>query len=306
MSPKLLLGAHMPISGGLAKAVERIQSVGGTALQIFTRNQRQWAEPELEDKAVRDFLDAWKSWGPYPVAVHDSYLPNLASPDQTLRERSIRHTAAEIKRAARLRVPWIVTHPGAFKEGGRDEGIRRYASGLDAALDETEDDSVMMLLENTAGAGTILGGDFEELAGIVENSRHQDRIGVCLDSCHALAAGYGLEDAEALDRTLKALDLAVGLDRLKLLHLNDSKHPRESNRDRHEHIGEGAIGLAGFQAVMAHPSLRALPMVIETPKGKGKNLLAEDKKNLQLLRKLWEKGKGRPEGEFRTAKKGGA
>ncbi|MGE4556223.1 MAG: deoxyribonuclease IV [Desulfovibrionaceae bacterium] len=290
MTPKLLLGAHMPVSGGLAKAVERIQSVGGTALQIFTRNQRQWAEPELDEATVRDFAEAWKAWGPYPVAVHDSYLPNLASPDPELRERSILHTAAEIKRAARLGVPWIVTHPGAFKEGGRDEGVRRYASGLDAALDKVEDATVMMLLENTAGAGTLLGGNFEDLAGIMGRSRHQDRIGVCLDTCHALAAGYGLEDAAALDRTLKALDGAVGLDRLKLLHLNDSKHPKGSNRDRHEHIGEGAIGLAGFRAVMAHPSLRALPMIIETPKGKGKTLLDADKKNLQRLRRLWKEG----------------
>ncbi len=286
MSRPLLLGAHMPVAGGLHRAVERIQELDGAALQIFTRNQRQWREPELAREAVRRFAEAWRAWGPHPVLVHDSYLPNLASPDPKLRERSIAHTAAEIARAGRLKIPWLVTHPGAYKEGSRSEGVRRYAGGLDLAIKRSENETVAILLENTAGMGTTLGGPFEELAAIMDASRNPERLGLCLDTCHAFAAGYDLRNAETVENTLRALDAAIGADKLKALHLNDSKHPLGSRKDRHEHVGRGGIGAAGFAAILGHPRLAGLPMVIETPKGKGADLLQPDRDNLDRLRAM--------------------
>jgi deoxyribonuclease-4 len=286
MTPLLLLGAHMPVSGGLPRAVERIRSLQGTALQIFTRNQRQWREPELTDQAVRDFAAARKAWGGYPVLVHDGYLPNLASPDPKLRQRSIQSVAAELRRCARLDVPWLVTHPGSYKAGSRAEGAARYAKGLDSVLEESENETVTILLENTAGQGTNLGASFGELAEILAASRHPHRLGLCLDTCHAFAAGYDLRSPGALEATLAELDAALGLDRLQALHLNDSKHPLGSRKDRHEHIGEGFVGQAGFAAILAHPRLAGLPMVIETPKGGGADLLEPDRRNLERLRRL--------------------
>ncbi len=278
-----LLGAHESVAGGLHTAFERIGRVGGTALQIFTRNQRQWETPPVSPDEAREFVAAWVAWGDYPVASHASYLVNPASPDDALWRRSIAALAQELARCRILGIPWVVLHPGARTGSGLDEALARAAGCVDAALEmaDGQGELPMILLENTAGQGTALGGALGHLSGIVALSRHPDRLGFCLDTCHAFVAGYDLRTRPGLDATLGELDLA----RLKFVHLNDTKGGLGSHLDRHEHIGQGSIGLEGFRTVLNHPALAGLPMALETHKEKD---LKEDMENLATLRGLLE------------------
>ena len=277
---KRLLGAHQSVAGGLFMAFERIQTVGGTALQIFTRNQRQWAADLVSPDEARAFREAWEKWGNYPVASHASYLLNPASPDEVLRKRTAVALAGELDRCRSLAIPWVVLHPGSRTSSELEEAISRAAAVLDEALGLSgADDGPMILLENTAGQGSGLGSRFEELNAVMALSRHPERLGLCLDTCHAFAAGYDIRTREGLDALLSELDPA----RLKMVHVNDSKGGLGSKLDRHEHIGKGTIGLEGFRTILNHPVLEGLPMVLETPKEKD---LAQDIVNLKVLRKL--------------------
>ncbi|WP_243312188.1 deoxyribonuclease IV [Fundidesulfovibrio agrisoli] len=273
------IGAHESIAGGLHTAFERIASVGGTALQIFTRNQRQWDAAPVSDEEAALFAQAWERWGSYPVASHASYLINVASPDDALRKRSVAALAAELERCRRLGVSWVVLHPGARGGSPVEEAMARAAASLDQAFEGGGEDGPLILLENTAGQGSALGGDLAELAAIAGLSRHPSRIGFCFDTCHGFAAGYDVRSAEGLDAALSHLDTA----RLLLLHVNDSKGGLGSHLDRHEHIGQGAIGPEGFSAIVNHPRLAGLPMILETHKEKD---LSEDVRNLAALRAL--------------------
>jgi len=275
------IGAHESVEGGLHTAFERIGRVGGTALQIFTRNQRQWAAAPVSDEEADLFASAWKRWGPHPVASHASYLINLASADQALRERSVTALAEELSRCARLGIPWVVLHPGSAGSAARDEALARAAASLDEALARAGELGPTILLENTAGQGSGLGAELEELTAIAALSNRPGRIGFCLDTCHAFAAGYDVRSREGLDRALARLDVAS----LALVHVNDSKGGLGSRLDRHEHIGQGAIGREGFAAIVNHPRLAGLPMILETHKEKD---LALDLVNLAALRSLME------------------
>ena len=303
----LRLGAHMSVSGGLHKAVERIRAVDGAALQIFTRNQRQWDPPPLTDQEIAAFTRAREDWGPYPVAVHDSYLINLANPDPDKAERSTAAFAGELERCAALAIPLLVTHPGSHLGAGTEAGVRRYAANLDRAMERAMERAdapgVTVLLETTAGQGTNLGSTFEELAAIIEASAHGDRLGVCLDTCHAFAAGHELRTPQGVEQTLAGLDRAVGLDRLGLVHLNDSQGGLGSRLDRHEHIGRGELGAEAFRllfrALSGRGLLSGLPLVLETPKdGKDRNGLEYDRHNLALLRGLARRRTPVPPGEI--------
>lgn len=278
-----LLGSHMSIAGGLHMAFEHIRAVRGTALQIFTRNQRQWRIPELSACDADLFAMAWSQWGDYPVAAHDSYLINLASPDPDLAERSLAAFSEELRRVEALNIPYLVTHPGSHLGAGVDAGIVRYAAALDQAIDGSRTSRAMVLLETTAGQGTNLGSTFEELARIMELSRHPDRLGVCYDTCHTFAAGYDIRTPETYAATFDRFDRIIGLPRLRFFHLNDTKSDFASRKDRHEHIGQGAIGLEGFRLLMRDPRFVRVPKVLETPKDKD---LADDVRNLTLLRRL--------------------
>ena len=278
----MFLGAHMSIAGGLHMAFERIASVGGTALQIFTRNQRQWKIPPLSGYDAELFAAAWEQWGDYPVAAHDSYLINLASPDPELSRRSIMVFAKELERIDALSIPWLVTHPGSHLGQGPEEGIRRYTRNLDEALERSAARGTV-LLETTAGQGTNLGSTFEELAAIIEASAHPDRLGVCFDTCHAFAAGYDIRTPERYARVFDDFDRIIGLDRLRFFHLNDTKNAFGSHKDRHEHIGQGEIGLQGFRNLMRDPRFAAVPKTLETPKDAD---LKDDVRNLAVLREL--------------------
>ena len=282
-----LLGAHMSIEGGLHMAFERISKVGGESLQIFSKNQRQWRASPLSPAEIESFLQAWKEWGKGPVAVHDSYLINLANPDAKKAHRAVEAFADEIKRTAQLQIPYLIMHPGSHVGAGTEEGLRQLTTNLDRAFEESGgSNSVMVLLETTAGQGTGLGSSFEELAQVISQSKYPRRLGVCFDTCHAFAAGYDISTKEGYTKTFDAFDAIIGLVRLKFFHLNDSKRELGSQVDRHEHIGKGKIGLEGFRLLMNDPRFADHPMILETPKEKD---LKDDIKNLKLLRSLGKK-----------------
>ncbi len=264
-------------------AFERIGMVSGTALQIFTRNQRQWAVPPLTGYDIELFSVAWEQWGDYPIAAHDSYLINLASSKPEQVDRSIIAFAEELRRIEALSISWLVTHPGSHLGDGVDAGIERYAANLDIAIEQSGTQTAIILLETTAGQGTNLGSTFEELAGIIERSKYPDRLGVCYDTCHTFAAGYDIRTPETYAATFAAFDRIVGLDRLKFFHLNDTKNEFNSHKDRHEHIGEGEIGLDGFRNLMQDQRMADIPKTLETPKDKD---LQDDVRNLHTLRQL--------------------
>lgn len=274
------LGAHVSVAGGTPNAPGRAAAIEAAVMQVFTKQPNRWAEREVGDDEAAAFRAARDEHGIRTVAAHESYLINLASPDAALREKSLRSFTAEIRRCEALGIGLLVSHPGNATDGDAAAGLERNAAAVLRALDDVPG-STRVLLEGTAGAGTALGATFEELGELVRRvrDRHPDRVGVCLDTCHLWAAGYDLHD---LDAVLGRFDRIVGLDHLRLLHLNDSVAPFDSRRDRHADIGRGTIGEAGFRAVMRHAALRAVPKVIETPKGD--DVVAADRANLARLR----------------------
>ena len=278
-----LLGAHMSIAGGLHLAFARIHEVQGESLQIFLSNQRQWQTVPLTSQMVEDFRQQWKENDYMPVAAHDSYLINLAAPDPTTLEKSVAAFADELQRAAALGIPFLITHPGSHRGEGVEAGLERFVENMDRAITRSKTSTVMVLIENTAGQGTNLGSTFEEISFIISESQYGDRLGVCFDTSHAFAAGYDIRTRVTYEDTLSKFDQIIGLEKLKFFHINDSKRPLDSRVDRHEHIGEGEIGLAGFRLLLNDPRFRQHPMVLETPKGKD---LKEDKENLRVLRSL--------------------
>jgi deoxyribonuclease-4 len=273
----------MSIAGGLHLAFTRIRRVKGEALQIFLSNQRQWKSPPLTSEMIEDFRLEWEKNQRIVVAAHDSYLINLAAPDQTTVEQSVNAFADELVRAAALEIPFLITHPGSHRGQGVEAGLRRFVRNLDSAITLSGTVSVSILLETTAGQGTNLGSQFEEIALILSDSQYGDRLGVCFDTSHVFAAGYDLRTPETYEETLSLFDRLVGLQRLKFFHLNDSKRPLASRVDRHEHIGKGEMGLKPFRLLLNDPRFQKHPMVLETPKGKD---LKEDKANLRILRSL--------------------
>jgi len=273
----------MSIAGGLHLAFTRIRKVKGEALQIFHSNQRQWKTPPLTSAMIEDFRLQWQKNHRMVVAAHDSYLINLAAPDQATVEKSVTAFADELMRAAALKIPFLITHPGSHRGQGVEAGLECFVRNLDSAIILSGTSTVSVLIESTAGQGTNLGSKFEEIAFILRKSQYKDRLGVCFDTSHAFAAGYDFRTPETYKETFSLFDQIIGLQRLKFFHLNDSKRPLGSRVDRHEHIGKGEIGLKGFRLLLNDPRFQDHPMVLETPKGKD---LKEDKANLRILRSL--------------------
>jgi deoxyribonuclease-4 len=276
------LGAHESVSGGLHLAFARLAEAGGEVLQIFTRNQRQWRPTALNAEEIALFRRAHLASGNMVVASHASYLVNLASGKEELQEKSVENLVLEVSRCSTLGIASVVLHPGSHGGDGVEAGLDRLVRGLDRVL-AASGGRVRVLLETTAGQGTGLGSRFEELAYILATSRYPERLGVCVDTCHIFAAGYELRSTDGYRATVAALAQTVGLDNIHLFHLNDSKKERGSRVDRHEHIGQGAIGLEGFRNLLGDRRFAGLPMVLETPKG---DSLAEDRANLLALRSL--------------------
>jgi deoxyribonuclease-4 len=274
----------MSIAGGMPLAVERAVAVGSGALQVFVKSSNQWAARPFAPGEVEAFRRAAADAGiERHLVAHASYLVNLASTDDALWARSVEAFGVELDRCAALGIPSLVVHPGSPKDAGAEAGIARVAAALDRAYADPRRAGVRTLLEITAGQGRVLGGRFEELGAIVAAASCEDRLGVCFDTCHAVAAGHDLGSEAACAATFDALDRAVGLSRLGAFHLNDSKGALGSRLDRHEHIGRGTVGLEAFRRILNDPRFRGLPMVLETPKGED---LAEDRENLAVLRGL--------------------
>ncbi|MCD6057250.1 MAG: apurinic endonuclease Apn1 [Thermomicrobiales bacterium] len=275
-----LLGAHMSVAGGHALAIDRATAFNMTACQIFTKNANQWNAKPIAPEAAESFRTAVAASEIGFVVAHDSYLINLASPDETLRQRSTAAFGDELQRCAQLGVPWLVTHPGAHMGAGVDEGVGRVASALNQLFDALPDLGVTVLLETTAGQGTSLGRTFEELAMILALVEDQTRVGVCFDTCHVFAAGYDIRETEVYATTMQAFEDSIGLDRLRLFHLNDSKKGLGARVDRHAHIGEGELGKEAFRLLLNDERFAGHPGILETPKGDDGE---EDRRNLATL-----------------------
>ena len=278
----MIIGAHMSIAGGLHRAIERGASVGCRAIQIFLKNTNQWQGKLLTEEDRISFRQAQAVSGAIPVIAHDSYLINLASPDAALHKKSVEAFVAEMRRAEFLEIPSIVLHPGAHMGSGEESGLRRIAQALNLALRRVPA-PVMILLETTAGQGSSLGHRFEHLAEILARVKQNERLGVCLDTCHVFAAGYDIRTESAYTRTLKEFDRLVGLDRIRAFHVNDCKKDLGSRVDRHTHIGQGFIGLEAFRLLVNDRRFVQIPKILETPK---KPDLKEDRMNLATLRSL--------------------
>ncbi len=277
-----LLGAHESVSKGLHYAFDKIRQVGGESLQIFTRNQRQWNPKPLSDEEIKRYKESWQENGSMIVASHASYLVNLASGKPDLRQKSIHAFTEELRRCHQLSIPYVVLHPGSHTGDGVEIGLERFVSALDETIDQAGSDT-MVLVETTAGQGTGLGRSFNELGSIRNKSRFPDKIGICLDTCHIFAAGYDIRTGEDYNKTMQEFEREIGLDHLHFFHLNDSKKDLGSRVDRHEHIGQGCIGLNGFAHLLNDPLFQNHPMTLETPKGDD---LHEDSENLKTLRSL--------------------
>jgi deoxyribonuclease-4 len=286
-----LLGAHMSVAGGLPRAVERAVVHRCEALQIFAKNASQWRGRELPAAEIREFRARVKGAGIGPVVSHGSYLINLATTDAALRRQSLEAMGDEIDRAEALGLLGVVLHPGAYTIGNEADGLTLIASALVELLRARRRGKTLILLENTAGQGTTLGATFEQLASIIAKTNDHRRIGVCLDTCHLIASGYDLCSVEGYASTFKQFGRVVGFERLKAFHMNDSKKPLGSRVDRHEHIGQGHLGLEPFRRIVNDRRFRDLPMLLETPKAEGKatgpiTVDPLDEQNLNALRGL--------------------
>lgn len=280
----ILLGAHFSIAGGLHKALFTAHDYGCTALQIFTKNASTWKERTLTDQNIEQFNAAREQTGIRSICSHTAYLINLASPESRKYQRSMKALKDELIRSSLLRIPYVIMHPGSHMGMGEEKGLRQIAQGINQIFDRTPHITSRLLLETTAGQGSNLGYTFEHLAAISDMVEARERIGFCLDTCHVFAAGYDLRTKTAYQETMAAFDRVVGLERLCVIHLNDAKKGLGSRVDRHEHIGEGAIGIDAFRFIMNDPRFNGLPMILETPKEKGP--VDYDRLNLERLRDL--------------------
>ena len=283
-----LLGAHFSIAGGLHKALYTARDYGCTAVQIFTKNASTWKERILTDQDIETFDRARRETGITAIASHTAYLINLGSPEKKKFDRACTALTCEMTRSAQLGIPWVVHHPGAHMGTGEAVGISRIAEGINRVLHESRDNGPRLLLETCAGQGTTLGHTFEQLAAIFERVEQRNRLGFCLDTCHIFAAGYDIRTEAAYHKTMAAFDGILGLDRLKVIHLNDARRELGSRVDRHHHIGKGEIGSLGFSLIMNDGRLAHIPKILETPKKEGG--IDWDRKNLDCLSGMFRGG----------------
>jgi len=281
-------GSHMSMAGGHDRAVHAAHAVGFSTVQVFTKSNNQWRAAPLTDAHVSAFRSALAETGVLEPVAHASYLINLGSPDDTLWEKSIASLVTEIERGEALGIGDLVIHPGAHVGTGEDAGLARIARGLDEVHARTRGVTLKIALETTAGQGSCLGHRFEHLKQLFDRVEAPERLGICVDTCHIFAAGYPLETSSEYHDTMGALERIVGLDRVRVLHLNDSQKKLGSRVDRHAGIGRGQIGLEPFRRIVNDPRFRHLPMILETPKGEadGQDL---DAVNLGILRGLEER-----------------
>jgi deoxyribonuclease-4 len=277
----LRFGFHISISGGFSRIVEKAKARGCETIQFFSRNPRGWSYSPLNKREVEAFRSSLQSSGLFPIFLHMPYLPNIASSKSKFYQQSIRSIVTDLQRAEQLGAQYLIIHIGHRMESSEDEAIESVSQGINLAFEKVKN-GVMLLMENTAGQGTEIGYTFEQIKKIVEGVHDRQRVGVCLDTAHTFEAGYDVSNKEGLEETLEKFDKTVGLRRLHLIHLNDSKTPLGSRKDRHWHIGEGYIGLEGFRHLVNHRSLGHLPGIMETPRKD----TVEDLKNMKVIRSL--------------------
>ncbi|MGC8540596.1 MAG: deoxyribonuclease IV [Phycisphaerae bacterium] len=281
-----MYGSHLSVAGGLYKAVVEAQDLGLQTVQIFTRNQQQWASPPLRLEVIEQFREEVKKAKFREIVAHDSYLTNLASGNEELRQKSIHSFALELQRCHTLGIQYLVTHSGAHGGAGEAEGIARIATSLHEVLKRDPHGSTIICLETTAGQGTSLGWRFEHLRDILTAVRNPDRMGICLDTCHIFAAGYDISTHDGVAQSFAEFDRIIGLKHLRVMHLNDSRKPLGSRVDRHTHIGRGMIGLEAFRYVCRTPIFKKIPKIMETPKEMAPDGRPWDLINLGVLQAL--------------------
>lgn len=265
MTPRL--GAHVSVAGGLERAFSRAEDLGCRAAQIFVKSPNRWRGRALEAEEVASFSSARSRWGSGPVVAHAAYLINLAATDPGVLERSREALGDEIDRSRRLGLDALVVHPGAHVGAGEEAGLETVAESLDRVLESVELGDCRLLLETTAGQGTVLGHRLEQLEEILRRCRAPEALGICLDTCHLFAAGYPVDDPEGVPEVLDEVLRRFGREGLACIHVNDSRHPRGSRKDRHANLGEGEIAEEGFRALLRDPRVRDIPLVLETPTG---------------------------------------
>lgn len=280
-APGPLLGTHVSVTGGMTKGLERAESIGCAAMQVFVKGNTRWQFPPLKDADVAAFRERSATSPVRATIAHSIYLVNLASAKDDLWRKSIDNMADELSRCEALGIPGVVMHPGAHCGTGRETGIERIAAGLDEIHRALPGIAARVLLETTAGQGTCIGAELRDLADIIALVREPARVGVCVDTCHVFAAGYDIRTRGGYDAFWAEFDRLLGRARLRAVHLNDSQKPFNSRRDRHEHIGRGELGPEPFRMLVNDPALRGIPMVLETDKGPD---MAEDVENLATLR----------------------
>jgi len=273
----LLLGAHMSIAGKMSLAIERGESIGCTAIQIFTKSNRQWHAKPLTDEETMSFKKAYKDSSIQSVITHAAYLINIGSPDKEIEKKSIHALEIELNRCADLTIPYLVLHPGSHGNTDEESCLARISANIDKILSATSDCTI--LLETMAGQGSSVGHTFEHLAQIIKHSKHKRRIGVCFDTCHAFVAGYDFRTEKTYDLMWEQFDKIIGINKLKAIHINDSQKDVGSRVDRHADIGKGKIGLKAFELLLNDPKLFDIPKVLETPKTD----LSDYKRNMETL-----------------------
>lgn len=275
------LGVHIPIAGGLLEAVSRAQRLSCTTMQIFSRSPRGGASPKISQETAERFDRERRQAGIDPLAVHGPYIINLASPEASMWKRGVALYQEEYARVNALNAQYLVTHVGSHKGEGEEAGIARVAEAINQTLSQTTP-SAIVLLENTAGSGQGLGYSFEQLSAIYDKVEAKEHLGFCLDTAHLFASGFPIHTPEGLQSTVDAFDKIIGLQHLKLIHLNDSKVPFNSRVDRHWHIGQGHIGMEAFSRIVTHPALSQVPFILETPKSTEE----DDRRNLKTVKEL--------------------
>jgi deoxyribonuclease-4 len=281
------VGAHMSISGGLHKALIRGKEVKCDTIQIFTKSNMQWKARELTQNEIDLFRKTQADTSINPVVGHDTYLINLASPEKETYKKSVDSFIMELQRSESLGLPYLIMHPGAHKDKGEKWGLKRIASSFNRIFKATKGAQVQVLLETTAGQGTSLGYRFEHLAEIIDTVDEPERLGVCYDTCHTFAAGYDVRTKKAYNATFREFDRVVGIDMIKVFHMNDAKKGLGSRVDRHEHIGKGEIGIDAFRFVMTDRRFKEAQKILETPKTE-RTGRSWDEINLATLRSLME------------------
>lgn len=280
----MIFGAHESIAGGVFNALERGKIATCDTIQMFNKSNSQWRAKVISEKELEKYFEAIETTGVTVSTSHTSYLINIASPNHELNDKSYLALKEEMERCEMLKIPNLVLHPGSHVGSGEEVGMDRISENLAKLFDElNSDNSVTLLLETTAGQGTNLGYSFEQIGYMIDKAGSHEHLGVCLDTCHIFAAGYAISEAKDYKKTMIKFDDLIGLDRLKIIHMNDSKKEFDSRRDRHEHIGKGFIGLEAFRNIVNDKRLEKVPLILETHKGDD---LSEDVENLKVLRGL--------------------